>query len=76
MGSPDLAVHANLELCIGFALVGSIQGQTCLCLPSEMILQASDPLLCWLYHISARKSMVSSYGTSVLLFLQQDCVVT
>lgn len=37
MGSPDLAVHANLELCSGFALVGSIWGQTCLCLPPEMI---------------------------------------
>lgn len=46
MSSHDLAAHANLELHSGFALVGSIQGQTCLCLPSEMILQVSDPLLC------------------------------
>lgn len=67
LGSPNLAVHANLELHRGFALVGSIQGQTCLCFPFEMILQVSDPLLCWLYHISA-KSMVSCQTADLLFF--------
>lgn len=45
MGSPDLVVHANLELRrLGFALVSYIQGKTCLHLLSNTILQASDLL--------------------------------
>lgn len=73
MDSPDLVVHANLELCsLGFALAICIQRKTCLCLLSDIILQASDLFLCWLYHISAKRSMVSSHSRCALLFLQQD----
>lgn len=68
MGSPDLAVPANLELCSGFALVGSIRGRTCLCLPSEMNLQASDPLLCWLYHIFQQKRARFHHTAGLLYF--------
>lgn len=56
MGTHDLVVYDNLELCsLGFALASCIQGQTCLCFLSDMILRASDLLLCWLYHIFQQK---------------------
>lgn len=74
MGSPDLVVRANLELCsLGFVLASCSQGKTCLRLLSDRILQASDLLLCWLYHIFQQKGAWFHHTADLLyFFLQQD----
>lgn len=69
MGSPDLVVHVNLELySLGFALASCIQGKTCSCLLSDMILQASDLHLCWLYHILHQKGAWFHHTADLLYF--------
>lgn len=70
MGNPDLVVHANLGLCrLGFALASCTEGKTCLCLLSDMILQASDLHFCQLYHVFQQKGAWFHHTTDLLYFL-------